>query len=78
MELELEDKAKPGNLPLALALHASSEKRKGHAVGSIRPGRSGRSGSWGLLERTVHTLLLPVVAIGSGSELCQAVIGRDN
>ena len=76
--MELEDKGKPGNLPLAIALHSSSEKGKGHAVGSIRPGRSGRSGSWGLLERTAHTLLLPVEAIGSGFQLGQTVIGRDN
>ena len=80
MELEREDRAILGNLPLAL--HSSSllcsEKRKGHAVGGIRPGRSGRSGSWGLLERTAHTLLLPVVAIRGGFQLSHAVVGRDN
>ena len=31
-----------------------------------------------MLEHTAHTLLLPVEAIGGGSQFCQAVVGRNN
>lgn len=78
MERELEDRTKAGILPLALALPSSLEKGKGHAVRSIWHSGPVWSGFGWVLEHTVHALLLPVEAIGVGSQFCQPVVGCDN